>query len=319
MHNSNCPKLFILVPCFNEEDVLPQTVNILSNKLLILIKSKTISKYSKIVFIDDGSSDGTWNLIESKAISSNNIVGIKLSRNYGHQNALIAGLNSVVDDCDAAITIDADLQDDVDAIDSFIDKYSNGCQIVYGVRKDRSSDKLFKRFTAQTYYKLLLSMDINIIYNHADYRLMSKKAIKHLLEYKETNLFLRGIVPSIGLTSDSVEYERHERIAGKSKYPLSKMISLAIEGITSFSIRPIFFISYIGIFMFFISILFAIYYVVGYLKGNTISGWATIVVSLWGIGGILLLSIGVIGIYIGKIYLETKQRPRFIIEKEVRK
>lgn len=311
------PILYIVVPCFNEQEVLNDTAIQLTNKIYELIKSKRINNSSRITFVDDGSKDNTWEIIENLSGKNEYIEGIKLSRNYGHQNALIAGLSTILDKCDITITIDADLQDDINTFEEMINLYSNGCQIVYGVRKQRSNDSFFKKITAESYYKILQAIGVNIVYNHADYRLMSKKAVSCLLEYKEANLFLRGIVPTIGLKTGTVEYNRLERKAGETKYPLKRMISFAIDGITSFSIKPIFAISIIGIIMFVISFILAIYYLIGYFRGGTITGWATIVVSLWGIGGLLLFSIGIIGIYIGKIYLETKNRPRFFIERYI--
>jgi glycosyltransferase involved in cell wall biosynthesis len=309
------PILAIVVPCYNEEEVLFETAKRLSEKIIILISGQIISDKSTILFIDDGSSDNTWNLIE-KYHAENPIIfsGIKLSKNRGHQNALLCGLLSIKDTVDAAISIDADLQDDIDVIDEMINQYCAGCGIVYGVRSDRKKDSFFKKATAQCFYRFIRLLGADIIYNHADFRLMSKDALHALARYKEVNLFLRGIVPMLGYKTGSVYYSRKERFAGTSKYPLKKMLRFAFEGITSFSIRPIRFITILGIIVFTASLGMVIYSVIQYFQNNTISGWASTIVSIWGIGGLILFSIGIVGEYIGKIYLETKQRPRFIIE-----
>ena len=312
-------KLYIVIPCYNEEEVLLETEKRLTRKIEQMIELQIISDNSRIVFIDDGSKDNTWKMIEEMYQKNPYVVGIKSSRNRGHQNTLLEGLLTVKDDCDIVISMDADLQDDIEVLNEFVEKYYLGNDIVYGVRSARKTDTWFKRTTAQCYYKALAAMGVNIVYNHADYRLMSKRALDELESFKEVNLFLRGIVPMIGFKTDKVEYERNERFAGKSKYPLKKMISFALDGITSLSIKPIRFIAVMGIFLFLISICLSIYYGIGYCMGRTIQGWATIVISIWGIGGLQLLAIGVIGEYIGKIYMETKGRPRYIVEKYLRK
>lgn len=306
--------LYIVIPCYNEEEVLCETAKRLTDKLHRMILDQVVSDQSRMVFVDDGSKDRTWELIRELHASNPLVLGIKSSRNRGHQNTLLAGLFTVKDDCDMAVSMDADLQDDIEVLDQFVKKYEEGCEIVYGVRSARKTDTFFKKFTAESFYKLMSHMGVDIVYNHADYRLMSKRAIEELENYKEVNLFLRGIVPMIGFKSGIVEYERHERFAGKSKYPLKKMLAFAMDGITSLSIRPIRFITGLGVTLFLVSIVLLIYYIIGYFAGNTIEGWATLVVSIWGIGGLELLAIGVIGEYIGKIYLETKERPRYIVE-----
>ncbi|MCI5858076.1 MAG: glycosyltransferase family 2 protein [Agathobacter sp.] len=306
--------LYIVIPCYNEEEVLGETARRLTDKLNRMITDQVISDKSRMVFVDDGSKDRTWELIRELHETNPLVLGIKSSRNRGHQNTLLAGLFTVKDDCDMVISMDADLQDDIEVLDQFVEKYDEGCEIVYGVRSARKTDTFFKKFTAESFYKLMSHMGVDIVYNHADYRLMSKRAIQELENYKEVNLFLRGIVPMIGFKTGVVEYERHERFAGKSKYPLKKMLAFAMDGITSLSIKPIRFITALGVTLFLVSIVLLIYYIIGYFAGNTIEGWATLVISIWGIGGLELLAIGVIGEYIGKIYLETKGRPRYIIE-----
>ncbi len=308
-------KLYIVIPCYNEEEVLSETERRLTDKLDRMIADNLISEESKIVFVDDGSKDRTWEIIEEMHISNNYVRGIKSSRNRGHQNTLLAGLMTVKEECDMAVSMDADLQDDIEVLDQFVQKYDEGCEIVYGVRSARKTDTFFKKTTAESFYKLMERMGAEIVYNHADYRLMSKRALEELANYKEVNLFLRGIVPMIGLKTDIVTYERAERFAGESKYPLKKMLSFAGDGITSLSIKPIRFICSLGVTIFAISILLLIYFVIGTFMGNTIKGWATIIVSIWALGGLQLLSIGVIGEYVGKIYMETKSRPRYIVEK----
>lgn len=306
--------MYIVIPCYNEEEMLPITARALIEKMDTLIAEKKIAPDSKVMFVDDGSKDKTWKIIERLNRSCELFTGIKLSRNKGHQNALLAGLMTAKNYADIIVSMDADLQDDINAIDGFLEKRAEGCEIVYGVRSSRETDTGFKRWTAQTYYKLLSKMGVDITYNHADYRMMSKRAVEELDNFKEVNLFLRGIVPMIGFKSDIVTYERAARQAGESKYPLKKMISFAVEGITSLSIKPIRFITALGIGIFVVSIIMLIYFLIIHAMGRTISGWTTTVVSVWALGGLQLLSIGVIGEYIGKIYLETKSRPKFIIE-----
>ena len=305
--------IYLVLPCYNEEAVLHETSSRLKVKMNQLISENKISKDSRVTFVDDGSKDNTWSIIEELKES------VKLSRNRGHQNALLAGLMTVKDYCDAAISLDADLQDDINVIDKFIDRFIDGCDVVYGVRSDRKTDTVFKRTTAQGFYKVMKLLGVDIVYNHADYRLMSKRALDALEEFEEVNLFLRGIVPLIGYKSDVVLYERNERFAGESKYPLKKMLSFAFEGITSFSVKPIKLILDIGIIMFTTSLLFLIYFIALWCLGKTVEGWATIVVSIWMLGGVQLLCLGVIGEYIGKIYIETKKRPKFIIDKFIKK
>ncbi|WP_291651800.1 glycosyltransferase family 2 protein [Clostridium sp.] len=310
--------IYLVIPCYNEQDVILETSNRLNEKMGRLISNKIISKNSKVVFVDDGSKDNTWKIIEELNKSNSLFFGIKLSRNRGHQNALLAGLLNVKDMCDAAISLDADLQDDINAIDKFIEKFYDGSDIVYGVRSSRKRDKGFKRITAQGFYKFMKFLGADMVYNHADYRLMSKRALNDLGAYKEVNLFLRGLVPLIGYKSDMVFYERNERFAGESKYPLKKMLSFAFEGITSFSVKPIRMVFTIGFLMFFGSVIAMLYFLVTWILGNAVIGWTTIVASIWMIGGIQLLCLGVIGEYIGKIYIETKERPKFIVDKFIK-
>ena len=309
----NKDRLFMVIPCYNEEEVLPETSKRLSNKLKSLIGQGLISKDSRIVFVNDGSKDRTWEMIEDLHKDDPIFQGICLSRNRGHQNALLAGLMTVRDICDITISMDADLQDDIDAIDGMLEKYRDGADIVYGVRSSRQTDTFFKRFTAESFYKLINRMGAETVYNHADFRLMDKEALSMLSQFGEVNLFLRGLVPMIGLRSDVVYYERSERFAGESKYPLMKMLQFAFEGITSLSTKPIRLITELGIFIFFVSIIVLIYSLVRYFTHHTIPGWTTTVLSVWAIGGLIMISLGVIGEYIGKIYLETKNRPRYLI------
>ncbi len=316
MNNEFSPKtLYLVLPCYNEEEVLPETSTRLLEKLNTLISNNKVSPDSRIVFVNDGSKDKTWEIIEKLHSEYTLISGIKLSRNKGHQNALLAGLMTVKDHCDMAISMDADLQDDINAVDEMADKFYEGCDVVYGVRSARETDTFFKRFTAEGFYKVMQKLGVDIVFNHADYRLMSKRALEGLEEFKEVNLFLRGIVPLIGYKSDIVTYERSERFAGESKYPLKKMLAFAFEGITSFSIKPIRMITTLGFGIFAISMLMLIYFLVVFFMGRTVPGWTTLAISVWAIGGLQLLAIGIIGEYIGKTYLETKARPKFIIDK----
>ena len=307
-------RLFCVIPCYNEQEVLPETSARIRDKLRELISKDKISSDSRILFVNDGSQDDTWSIIQRLHEQDPIYQGINLSKNMGHQNALLAGLMTAVDHCDVSISMDADLQDDINAIDEMIDKFNEGCDVVYGVRSKRTTDTFFKRATAEGFYKVMNCLGANTVYNHADFRLMSRRALLGLAEFGEVNLFLRGIVPMVGYKSDIVYYERAERFAGESKYPLKKMISFAIEGITSLSTKPIRLITDLGIIIFFVSILVLIYSLYRYFTGNTIKGWTTTVLSVWAIGGLIMISLGVIGEYIGKIYLETKNRPRFIIE-----
>lgn len=307
-------KLYMVIPCYNEQEVLPETSKRLKEKLSTLVKAGKIDPESRIIFVNDGSKDRTWEIIRRLHEEDPVFGGVNLSRNRGHQNALLAGLMTVKDHADMAISMDADLQDDINAIDEMVEKYLNGIDIVYGVRSSRAKDTFFKKVTAEGFYKLMNTMGVNTVFNHADYRLMSKRALEGLAEFREVNLFLRGIVPMIGYSTDVVYYERGERFAGESKYPLGKMLSFAIEGITSLSTKPIRMITFLGFFIFLVSIGILIYSLVRHFMGATIVGWTTLMVSVWAIGGLILLSLGVVGEYIGKIYLETKARPRFLIE-----
>jgi glycosyltransferase involved in cell wall biosynthesis len=311
------PVLTIVVPSYNEEEVLVETTQQLTNVLSSLIGEKLASPESKILFVDDGSKDQTWTLIEELTEKNKFVTGLKLSRNFGHQKALLAGMETAGNLSDCVISIDADLQDDISVIRDFMIKYNEGFDIVYGVRNSRDTDTLFKRVTAQGFYRLMDKLGVNTVYNHADYRLLSKRALEELSRYKERNLFLRGIVPLIGLKTTKVYYNRKERFAGVSKYPLKKMLSFAFDGITSFSVVPIRFITVIGILSFFLSSFAGIYALVVKLFGHTESGWTSIMISIWFIGGLLLMSVGLIGEYIGKIYEETKSRPRYSIETDL--
>lgn len=306
--------LYIVVPCYNEEEVLPETAKRLREKLRALTEAGKISAKSRILFVNDGSRDKTWQLIEGLHKTDPIFSGVNLSRNRGHQNALLAGLMTARDRADMVVSMDADLQDDINAVDEMVERFHEGCDIVYGVRSARDTDTFFKRFTAEAFYKLIKKLGGDVVFNHADYRLMSRRALEALANYKEVNLFLRGIVPMLGYKTATVEYARGERFAGESKYPLKKMLSFAMEGITSLSTRPIKFITMLGFGIFAVSILMLIYTIVRWATGAAITGWASTLCSIWAIGGLMLLAIGVIGEYIGKIYLETKERPRYIIQ-----
>lgn len=307
--------LYIVIPCYNEQAVLPETSKRIKAKLEHLIETDVVSDASRVLFVDDGSKDDTWQIIEKLSQDNTVLDGVKLSRNKGHQNALLAGLTTAMELCDVAISMDADLQDDIDAVDKMLSEYYAGSDIVYGVRCSRDKDTFFKRTSAQGYYKVMKLLGVEIVYNHADYRLMSRRALKGMCEFKEVNLFLRGIVPLIGYRCSTVEYERGERFAGESKYPLKKMLAFAFDGITSFSVKPIRMISVLGVIIFILSIAALIYSLISKLFFYTDIGWTSLICSIWMIGGIQLLSIGIIGEYIGKIYMETKARPKFIIEK----
>lgn len=306
--------LYIVVPCYNEEEVLPETAKRLGKKLETLTLAGRISDTSRILFVNDGSRDGTWALITKLHKKDERFSALCLSRNRGHQNALLAGLLSAIPYADMIVSMDADLQDDIDAIDQMLDAYEQGYDIVYGVRKKRATDSAFKRTSAQAFYKLMKLMGAELIYNHADYRLMSRRALEGLCEFKEVNLFLRGIIPQIGYKWTTVEYERAERFAGESKYPLKKMLAFAFDGITSFSVKPMRMILSLGVIIFIASIIGLLWSLIAKWTGHAVSGWASLMASIWLIGGIQLLSLGVIGEYIGKIYSETKARPRYIIE-----
>ena len=306
--------IWLVIPCYNEQEVLPETSKQLKMIMQDLMEKGKISRESRIAFVNDGSKDTTWNIISQLHVEDSLYVGINLAHNRGHQNALLAGLMTAKEYADAAISLDADLQDDIGVIEQFIDKFAEGKDIVYGVRSTRATDTVFKRGTAHAFYKLMKVMGADTLEDHADYRLMSKRALEGLAEFKEVNLFLRGLVPMIGYETDIVYYERHERFAGESKYPLKKMLAFAIDGITSCSVKPIRIITFLGLFLFSVSVLLLIYFFVVWLFGKTVPGWTTIVLSVWGIGGLQLLALGVIGEYVGKIYMEVKQRPRYIIE-----
>ncbi|ALP37321.1 glycosyltransferase [Paenibacillus sp. IHB B 3084] len=308
------PVLTLVIPCFNEEEVLPETISRLTVILEELVECQLISKHSKMLFVDDGSRDKTWEIIASYNQNNPFVSGLKLAKNAGHQNALLSGLMEAKETSDCVISVDADLQDDLNAIREFIIKFNEGYDIVYGVRESRSTDTFFKRSTAQGFYRIMSKMGVNIVYNHADYRLMSKRVLQELSNFKEVNLFLRGLVPLIGYKSTEVYYDRHERFAGESKYPLKKMLAFAFDGITSFSITPIRLISAVGFSMFGISLLITVYTIISKLLGTTVWGWSSLMLSIWFIGGLQLVALGLIGEYIGKIYKEVKQRPKYIIE-----
>ena len=310
-------KLIIVVPCYNEEEVLRETTKQLTSLVDSMINERLLSECD-ILYVDDGSKDNTWQIIEELQTECQYVHGLKLAHNVGHQNALWAGLEFVVDKCDAAISIDADLQDDVHTIVEMVDKFNNEqCDVVYGVRKERKTDTFFKRNTALLFYKMMLAMGVDLVYNHADYRLMSRRVIESLMKYPERNIFLRGIVPMIGFKSESVYYDRAERFAGRSKYPLTKMLNFAVDGITSFSVKPLRLITTIGFIVTILSLCASIYAIVVYFCGQAIKGWTSLLLSVWFLGGILLLCVGVVGEYIGKIYKEVKRRPRYIIEKRI--
>ena len=307
--------LYLAIPCYNEETVLPETARRLREKFTALRAAGTIGPMSRICFIDDGSKDATWQLISDLHARDPVFSGIRLSRNRGHQNALLCGLMTLRNRADCVISMDADLQDDIDAIDAMLTAFQNGNDIVYGVRASRKQDSAFKRATAQGYYRLLRALGADVVYNHADYRLMSRRALDALAEYKEVNLFLRGLAPLVGFQSDVVTYDRSERFAGESKYPFKKMLAFAIDGITSFSVKPLRLITTVGVIIFMISLLMLLYTLVSWIAGHAVLGWTSTLASIWLIGGIQLLSLGVIGEYTGKIYNESKARPRFIIDR----
>ena len=310
----SAPVLYLVVPCYNEQEVLTDTAEKLAHKLTQLIDAGKISERSRIAFVNDGSSDCTWEIIRAYTERSALFSGINLAHNEGHQNALLAGLMTVLPYADVTISMDADLQDDINAVDAMLEKYAAGVNIVYGVRASRSSDTFFKRFTAESFYRAMRALGANIVFNHADFRLMDRRALTALAEYPEVNLFLRGIVPMIGLTHGVVYYARKERLAGVSKYPWRRMASFAWEGVTSLSARPIRLIAQMGMFISFISGLMLIWSIVRHFIGETVVGWTSLVVSLWFLGGLILLSVGVIGEYVAKIYLEVKRRPRYLVQ-----
>lgn len=311
--------LYIVVPCYNEEAVLHETSKRLKEKMTALINNKKISDKSRVLFVDDGSKDKTWEIIEELHGSDDLFSGLKLSRNKGHQNALLAGLMTAKELADISISMDADLQDDINVVDQFVDKYHDGCDIVYGVRSSRKTDTAFKRGTAGMFYKFMRLLGVDIIDNHADYRLISKRALEALSQFKEVNLFLRGIVKQIGFKSDIVYYERSERFAGESKYPLKKMLAFAFDGITSFSVKPIRLVTVVGFLVFLISIGMIIYTIVQTCLGNTEAGWSSLMCSIWFLSGLQIMALGIVGEYIGKIYTEVKARPKYIIDKFINK
>ena len=312
--------LYIVVPCYKEQEVLPETSKRLREKILALRAQGKISDKSRVMFVNDGSSDNTWPIISKLHEQEPEMFsGVNLSRNRGHQNALLAGLMTAVNYADMIVSMDADLQDDINAVDGMVDAYHEGFEVVYGVRSKRETDTFFKRFTAEGFYKVMKALGVDIVFNHADYRLMSRRAVEGLAQFSEVNLFLRGIVPQIGYKWTTVTYERAERFAGESKYPLKKMLAFAADGITSFSVKPIRFVLTTGVVVFFVSLLMLLYALIAKLTGNTSAGWTSLMGSIWLIGGIQLLSLGVVGEYIGKIYNETKRRPRFIIESVLNK
>ena len=307
-------RLMIVVPCFNEEKVFPSSAERLIAVIENLINKEKISADSGILFVNDGSRDRTWELISKAFKASKYVYGINLAGNVGHQNALLAGLNTVKDICDISVSIDADLQDDIGVIEEMIDKYYDGADIIYGVRTERKTDSFFKRFTAQSFYKFMSAMGVESVYNHADFRLMSARAMQELSLYKERNLFLRGIVPKIGYKTDCVYYARKERTAGESKYPLKKMLSFALDGITSFSIKPITMVALLGAIIIACTVIAFIYTLISYFLGHTVPGWSSLMISIWFLGGVQLFSIGIVGQYVGKTYIESKERPRYNIE-----
>lgn len=313
MNDRKDPILYIVIPCYNEQEVLPITAPLFLQKINDLAAAGKISPDSRVLFVNDGSRDRTWKIINELAASDEHYVGICQSRNRGHQNAVLAGLMEAKDRCDITISIDCDGQDDINAMDGMVDAYRDGCDVVYGVRSKRDTDTFFKRFTAESFYKLLNAMGAEVVYNHADYRLMSARVLQEFAKFKEVNLFLRGMVPLVGFKSEVVTYERHERLAGESHYPLSKMLALAFDGITSLSNKPIRLITGSGIFVSLISFIGVIWAIVCAAMGSSVAGWASTVCIVCFMGGVQLVCLGVIGEYIGKIYMETKARPRYII------
>ena len=307
------PKLIIVVPCYNEEAVLPITAPLFRQKLEDLTASGAIAEDSRVLFVNDGSRDGTWELICALAKEDEHFIGISQSRNRGHQNAVLAGLMEAKDMCDITISIDADGQDDINAMDRMVAAWKDGCEVVYGVRSSRETDTFFKRFTAQSFYRFLSLLGAEVVYNHADYRLISSRVLQEFANYKEVNLFLRGLIPLVGFKSTSVEYERSERLAGESHYPLKKMIALAVDGITSLSVKPLHLITTFGIFVAIVSFIGCLWALIAALSGKTVAGWASMTCIICFVSGVQLICLGIIGEYIGKIYMETKQRPRYII------
>ena len=308
------PVLYIVIPCYNEEEALPITAKRLTELTDDMMRREIIDRASKILLVDDGSKDGTWQVISSLHAADRRFEGVKLAHNAGHMNALWAGMTMAEPKCDCVITIDADLQDDVEAMYGFLEHYRNGADVVSGVRSSRKKDTFFKRNTAQGFYRLMNRLGVEMVYNHADYRLLSKRALQALLSFGEVNMFLRGMVPMLGFKTATVEYERGERVAGESKYPLKKMIAFAIEGITSLSNRPIRYVTVLGLLCGLLGVAMGVYVLVSLFRGHTVAGWASIMMSVWLLGGMQLVALGLIGEYVGKIYMETKRRPKFILE-----
>ena len=312
------PKLFIVIPCYNEQEVLPITSKQLTAMTDDMIQKSLIHPESRIVLVDDGSRDGTWQVISKLHAENPRFEGVKLAHNAGHMNALWAGMTLSAGRCDCVVTIDADLQDDIRAMYGFLDEYRKGADVVYGVRSSRRTDTFFKRFTAQSFYKLMSRMGVEMVYNHADYRLLSHRALEALLSFGEVNMFLRGMVPLLGFKTAQVSYERGERAAGESKYPLKKMIAFALEGITSFSNQPIRYVLLLGFLCVALGLVMAVYVIAALIGGRSVQGWASIMMSIWLLGGLNLMALGVIGEYVGKIYMETKRRPKFILEEHLK-
>ena len=316
---NKAPVLYIIVPCYNEEEVLPETSSRLIAFTDALIAENQIDAGSRILFVDDGSKDKTWPLIEGLAARAERVEGLKLAHNAGHQNALWAGMMSVRGKADAVVTIDADLQDDIEAMRGFLEKYREGCEVVYGVRSKRETDTAFKRVTAQGFYRVMQRMGVDMVYNHADYRLLGRRALDALSEFGEENMFLRGMVPLVGFKSAEVAYERGERFAGESKYPLKKMVAFAIDGITSFSIKPVRWVTLLGFLFALLGVVMAMYALISLISGQVVAGWTSMMISIWVIGGVQLIALGLIGEYVGKVYKEVKHRPKFIVETYIEK
>ena len=312
------PRLYIVIPCYNEQEALPITSRRLTALTDDMLKRGLIAPDSRVVLVDDGSRDDTWRVISELHAKDRRFEGVKLAHNAGHMNALWAGMTLSAERCDCVVTIDADLQDDVNAMYGFLEAYQRGADVVFGVRSSRKTDTLFKRVTAQGYYRLMARMGVELVYNHADYRLLSKRALEALLSFGEVNLFLRGMVPLLGFKTETVYYERGERVAGESKYPLKKMLSFALEGVTSFSNRPIRLVLLLGILCALLGVAMAVYVVVSRIGGHSVRGWASMMMSIWLLGGLNLVALGVIGEYVGKIYMETKRRPKFILEEHLK-
>ncbi len=312
------PRLYMVIPCYNEEEVLPVTSRLFLEELITLIDNNKITEDSRILFVNDGSTDSTWQIIEKLAKENEHFIGISQSRNRGHQNAVFAGLMEAKDVCDITISIDCDGQDDIHAMTEMVEKYYLGAEVVYGVRKKRDTDTFFKRFTAESFYKLMNGLGAEVVFNHADYRLISSRVLKEFAKFEEVNLFLRGMIPLVGFNSCCVYYDRHERIAGESHYPLSKMLGLAFEGITSLSVKPLHIITSLGMIVSVLSFIGVIWSIITYFCGGTVSGWASMTCIICFLGGVQLLSLGVLGEYIGKTYMEVKHRPRYIISERTK-